>query len=500
MTAVEAILSDGASPSSGRASAAYGDSVQAEPRREWTSREKFAFRWAVLFFRSFITNWVITYVVPSSLAAYTTWLRYLDTGYPNPAQWFQNLWPPCPGCDYNPMYWQVSVPWAFLTATAGAVVWRLLDRDRVDYRRWYAVWHTIMRYSLGINMIGWGFFKITGSQFWGLHADAFLIARPLGEWASRALMWNTMGQSVMYGDFSGFTEIVGGTLLLFRRTTLLGAIILFFVSGTIFLLDALMNRGGVTTPALWGSLVGLALVAPEWGRLKAFYGRNEPLRPLAAQRPIPGRAGALIQAGVLVLMLYKSGTFGDLQALVTPATWDKIGWRMVPHPMTGVFKVTSMSRNGAPVIPRYDDTTQWSYIGFGGKSAQTTNMRGGRKAPEALFIIRPDGAIHEGYGFTLDSVKRTMTVDTTRVKSLQGMQFTTWHGDVKEPFSYEWTDIDHLTLRGVISGDTIVANLQRSHTQQTVLFASRRLVKNHYSIPIKWSPADTVRHRSQRGG
>jgi hypothetical protein len=464
----------------------------------WTSQQKLAFRWSVLFFRSYIIAWLSTYIIPSSLAIHTSWLGYLNTGYPNQPQWFQNFWPPCPGCDYNPMYWQISVPWAFLTATVGAIVWRLLDRDRVDYRRWFPAWHTLLRYSLGVSMIGWGFFKIIGSQFWGLHADAFLIARPLGEWASRALMWNTMGQSVMYGDFTGFTEILGGTLLLFRRTTLLGAIILCFVSGTIFLLDALMNRGGVTTPALWGSLVGLSLLVPEWGRLKAFYLRNQPLPSLSAPRPIPGRFGRVAQLAVLLWMLHKSGTFTDVLALFKPTTWEDIGWLRVPHPMTGVFKVASMTRNGAPIIPRHDDTTQWAYIGFGGKGAQTTNMRGGGRAPEALFIIRPDGAIHEGYGFTIDSVNRTLTVDTTRVKSLQGMQFTTWQGKVEQPFTYEWADIDHLNLRTVISGDTIVAQLERAHTQETTLFASRRLVRNFYSIPVKWTREDSVRLRKSQ--
>src|SRR5215212_4570482 len=88
------------SPSTPRSTDDASDGSEA---RAWTSREKFAFRWAVLFFRSYILLWLSNYILPAIIAEHIGWFHYLSTDYPIPAKWFQDLWPPCPGCDYDPM-------------------------------------------------------------------------------------------------------------------------------------------------------------------------------------------------------------------------------------------------------------------------------------------------------------------------------------------------------------------------------------------------------------
>lgn len=458
----------------------------------WTRRHNFAFRWAVLFFRDWLLS-AVNLLLPSSVSLlFYDWSRPLRVStIPN---WFEAFWPPCPGCQYNPMFWQADPPWAALIALVGALIWRALDRDRIDYRRLFLFWHTAMRYSLGVSLIGWGVGKLAAGQFWGLHADAFLIARPLGEWSSRALMWNTMGQSVTYGMFTGVGEFLAGCLLFFRGTTLLGAILAFCITFIIFLLDALMNRGGVTGSALWCSFLALALILPEWKRIIAFYVKNRPIPPLKRPPAIEGRLRPLLKA---VLLIYFGGGHAGVQYLlgeIVASGWAKSEWRTAPHPMTGVYEVTRMTRNGLPVVPVHNDTTQWAYVGFGGKGAQSTNMRGGIEPPTGMFIIPPDGAIHEGYAFALDSANQTMIVDTAvRAKSLQGMQFDTWAGDVEEPFTYEWIDIDRLIVRATISGDTIEVHLKRHQVHETTLFGSPRLIRNYYGSPIRWTRDDTLR-------
>jgi hypothetical protein len=470
-------------------SAAVGETIATFPS---TPAQRFVFRWMVLFFRLELLGFV-TGIMPDAVATKVSAL--LRPAFPQTAPaWFTSFWPACPGCQYNGMFWQAQFPWAALTALIGALVWRLLDRDRFDYRRLFIGWHTIVRYTCAVNMLQWGFFKLNGTQFWTVHSDAFLIGRPLGEWSTRALMWNTMGQSVVYGMFTGVGEIVGGLMLFFRRTTLLGALLLLFVNGTIFILDILMNRGGVTAVALWKALLATGLVLVEWPRLKAFYLKNAPVIPSARPRLLPGVAGVIVKCAILALLV-KSGAWGRIAPLLSAEERAKSGWKYVPHAMSGLFHVEEMSRNGQPLVPRHDDTTSWAFVGMGTSEASRSSMRGtpSSLAPSAFYIIRPDGALHEGYAFTLDTARGTITVDTSaRPRTLQGMQFGTWQGKVTGPFTYKRQDIDRFTLRAVISGDTIVATLRRLRPNQTTLFGSPRLVPHNYGSPIRWPRQDSV--------
>jgi hypothetical protein len=458
-----------------------------------TARQRFAFRWMVLFFRMELISFASALLPAATLGSsvYNATRPIHPDSIPD---WFKSLWPPCPGCLYNPMFWQAEFPWAALTALAGAVVWRLLDRDRLDYRKTYLAWRTIVRFTFGVTMIQWGFFKLNGSQFWGLHTDAFLIGRPLGEWSARALMWNTMGQSVMYGMFTGTGEVIGGLLLLFRRTTLLGALVLASINWIVFVLDALMNRGGITGSALWGALLATMLAAIEWRRLRAFYLENAPVSRVPEPRLLPRRADLLVKLAIFVL-LAKGVTWGRIRPLLSREGRANAGWKNVPHPLTGLFQVEALSRNGRSLVPRHDDTTQWAFVGIGGQVPHSTNMRGSRRGmvPSALYIMRPDGAVHEGYAFALDTIGRRMVVDTAvHPKTLEGMQFETWQARVTEPFTYELHDIDQLTLRAIISGDTIVARLRRFQPHETTLFGSPRIFRHNYGSPIRWPRSDST--------
>jgi hypothetical protein len=190
---------------------------------------------------------------------------------------------------------------------------------------------------------------------------------------------------------------------------------------------------------------------------------------------------------------------GGMGYLMEGTAGEHAGWMSIPHYMTGVFRVEALTRNGTAVIPRFDDTTQWAYVGIGGNGAHSTNMRGTRfgDSPEEMFIIRPDGALHEGYHFKIDSTLHTMAVDdTVMARALMGKQFGTWRKHADRPFAYQWHDIDHLDITAFLAGDTIIAKLARVQVYQTTLFGSPRLVVSNYGKPIAWVAADSVHTRS----
>ena len=104
-----------------------------------------------------------------------------------------------------------------------AIVWSALDRCRPNYSqlsRWLQV---LVRYSLASTLLSYGFVKVFPFQF--RPPDLQTLGKPLGELNPHGLLWTFMGYSMNYTIFCGAAEVLGGLLLLFPRTTTLGAII-----------------------------------------------------------------------------------------------------------------------------------------------------------------------------------------------------------------------------------------------------------------------------------
>lgn len=73
-----------------------------------------------------------------------------------------------------------------------------------------------------------------GSQFTILDSE---LDKPMGEVSGFWLTWYYFGYSPFYGNFIALVQIIGGFLLLWRKTVLLAACVLFGVVGNIILVN-----------------------------------------------------------------------------------------------------------------------------------------------------------------------------------------------------------------------------------------------------------------------
>lgn len=64
-----------------------------------------------------------------------------------------------------------------------------------------------------------------------------LLETSIGDMNRRYLLWVSMSASPLYGFFGGADEFTGGLLVLFRRTTLLGSLIVIGVMSNVVLLN-----------------------------------------------------------------------------------------------------------------------------------------------------------------------------------------------------------------------------------------------------------------------
>jgi len=90
------------------------------------------------------------------------------------------------------------------------------------------VLYTIARYFAAFTILFYGFAKLNGSQFTILGSE---LDKPMGQVSGFWLTWYYFGFSRTYGNLIAGAQILGGVLLTFRKTTLLGACLLLPILG-----------------------------------------------------------------------------------------------------------------------------------------------------------------------------------------------------------------------------------------------------------------------------
>jgi hypothetical protein len=283
------------------------------------------------------------------------------------------------------------------------------------------------------------------------------------------VMWNTMGLSFVFATFTGLGELAAAVLLMFRRTVTLGALVVVAVCSIITLMDILDNRAGITWESLQVVLSGLVLVIPDWRRLRALYLRNETVGALVEPPLIRVKWRPWLKLGLTAYAFQHAIGIRKLD----------VYWKET-HSLSGLFQVDEEIRNGQRVVPRFDDTTQWAYVGLGNPYT-VGSLRGTVDLPEALFVIRRDGAVFEGYRIAVDTSRRTMAVDTSQSPEAQAGAPRLRHAVVVTPFEYREFGKDTLELEAVLDHDTVLLRMHRDRIQQSVLFGSPRLVKGRFS-------------------
>ena len=153
-------------------------------------------------------------------------------------------------------------------ALAGTLLWSWVDRRATAYPRLYLLLDGLIRFVVIAAMMFYGFDKLFLHQF--PTADATALLSPLGKLGPMRFMWLFMSYSPLYQAFGGAAELTGALLLSFRRTRLLGALVLIGVMTNVFLLNLSFD---VCVKLLSGHLLLMALflTAPDLPRLCRFF-------------------------------------------------------------------------------------------------------------------------------------------------------------------------------------------------------------------------------------
>lgn len=230
----------------------------------------------------------------------------------------------------------------------------------------------LCRLFVGIVFIAYGLVKLLGGQFH--HGDFVIDSRTTeGTW----LVWCFFGYSPVYARFIGMCELVPGLLVLFPRTTTLGALALLAVSLNITVMDFCFDFPGVKYTALILTVLCGVLVASDYRRLKLIFWdypspelKGSDTRQTPAKKPQhSGFKWALL---VLLGVAFASPFLNLLAVAVTPGPeqaalaccasegWDRSqlqvrSWRRTKGDwginMEGYVEVET-AREGKPVVLR----------------------------------------------------------------------------------------------------------------------------------------------------
>jgi hypothetical protein len=204
---------------------------------------------------------------------------------------------------------------------------------------------TVARFALALGMMPYGISKLLDFQF---QVGASSYARPLGSAAGTTLTWAFLGYSPVFQFLLGAFETIPAILLLFARTSRLGALLLLPVLLNVVLINYFLDLWPGTrliSSVLLGLNVFLLLYdfriyADFLSRLVA---KPEPIANRKIRIAAKG-AAFIVPSTILVAFLF---TFHSQVATLLDPITDFIGVRQINR--AGSWKIDSLRVAGTPL-------------------------------------------------------------------------------------------------------------------------------------------------------
>jgi uncharacterized membrane protein YphA (DoxX/SURF4 family) len=155
-----------------------------------------------------------------------------------------------------------------LLATVIALAWTLVSKKRFSETAFRPLLFTLLRYFVALNLLIYGLAKVYKWQF--MLPEPNILYTRVGDMHRDMLYWTSMGTSRAYSVFMGVIEVVPAILLLFRRTTLIGA----FVAAAVMLNVVAVNFSFDITVKLHSTtllLMCIVILLPGRKRIAALF-------------------------------------------------------------------------------------------------------------------------------------------------------------------------------------------------------------------------------------
>jgi len=334
----------------------------------------------------------------------------------------------------------------FALALAIAAAWSVLDRRKSDYRCAQDLLRSYLRYVLAFIMLGYGLAKVGSLYNQFPTPEIEQLMKPYGESSPMNLVWTFMGSSRAYTFASGFFEVLGALLLVWRRTATLGALVTAGVTLNIVLLNFCYD---VPVKQFSSHLLAMALylALADAPRLAGLLLWNRAVPPADLRPPCAGPKSIwlrrIVKAAILcwgmgvplASAVYREVAAGD-GAAQQPALF-------------GAYEVESFNRGGEEIPPILSDTTRWRTV-----TLRRYPYFGGAGPRDAMLVRTMDQTVvHAALALSPDG--RTLTQ----------------HDTLALPGEMTIVPVDegHVLLSGSVDGQRIEARLRRIRREDYLL-------------------------------
>jgi hypothetical protein len=245
-------------------------------------------------------------------------------------------------------------------ASVATLAWSLLDRKRPSYP-WLrdGLW-IAMRFVLAATMLGYGFSKVYGLQF--PEPDVTRLLQEYGQSSPMGLLWTFIGASQPYSMFGGWMEVIGGILLCFRRTQLLGALWTAAVMTNVFVLN-LCYDVPVKLYSFHLLVLALVIAAPDMRRLVRLFVLNRPTDRTDLRGPWTKpalRRTAFVVKIVWLAVTLAMTVYENSEALA--ARRDASAEGGLAGTWNGTWDVVEFRRDGVELDRLGQDARRWKYF------------------------------------------------------------------------------------------------------------------------------------------
>ncbi len=292
--------------------------------------------------------------------------------------------------------------WLLIVAAVATGIWSVLDRTRENYVTLHKWFRVFIRIALAGQMITYGMDKIIPLQM----PYPFLtrLLEPLRDFSPMGVLWSSIGAAPAYERFAGCAEMLAGILLIFPRTTLLGALVCVADMTQVFMLNMTYDVP-VKQLSFHLLLLALFLLTPQLHRLADFFFRDRAVGPSVQPQLFQARRAnrialaAQILFGVWLLGMNGYGAWTD---------WHIYGGGRAKSPLYGIWNVDELAIDGQLRSPLLNDYDRWRRAVF--------------DFPDSVAFQRMDDSFAR-YGASINVNNKTIALTKYSDKN--------WKGDLK---------------------------------------------------------------------
>jgi len=282
----------------------------------------------------------------------------------------------------------------------------------------------LLRMYLGWIIMGYGMAKVFAGQFPMLMAN--MDARFV-ELTPMRVAWAFFGYSKGYQMFLGWGEVIPAVLILFRRTTLLGTILMVTVMLNVWLVNIFFDVC-VKLNSFTYMIVGVYILLQYTNRLWKFFFTNQAVPaayyPDLADKKVFQRIGLTINIILVSFILYfPLVTFYDY--FVTP---EVPKYKSLLYGAWKIQKIEKWDGNNW-VIPAPADSCNFNRSFFEGSTG----------------VLQSD-LKRQRFGYSVDSAKKELTLDFINDRNTRYE---------KQVWQFAKPDLDNISLIGRWGKDSI---------------------------------------------